>query len=89
MNEKKMRGKILQEAIDIINGERQDQYGDPEDSFQTIASYWSIYLGLADPLCPKDVALMMVLFKLARESHQGNRDNLVDGAGYLGIAGDL
>ena len=83
------RGKILQEAIDVINGERQDQYGNPEDAFQTIASYWSIYLNLVAPLEPKDIALMMALFKIARESYQGKRDNLVDCAGYIGLAGDM
>ena len=83
------RGSILLEAHKIINGERQNTYGDPEDSFQLIASYWSIYLQLAEPLEPKDVTLMMALFKIARESHQGKLDNLIDAAGYLGIAGDM
>ena len=81
------RGSILKEAIDIINGERQSQYGDPEDSFKLIARFWEDYL--SKPLNEKDVAIMMTLFKLARESHQGKRDNLVDAAGYLGIAGDM
>jgi hypothetical protein len=85
------RGEVLVEAIKTINGIRQDQYGSPEDSFQVIATYWSNYLGkrLGKNLSSKDVALMMVLFKIAREQNQGKRDNLVDAAGYLGIAGDM
>lgn len=27
------RGRVLLRAIDVINGERQQQYGDPENSF--------------------------------------------------------
>ncbi len=85
-------GKILDTASNIINGERQDSYGKPEDSFAVIASFWTTYLkkkGLLTSIDGKDVALMMVLFKLAREMNQGKLDNLVDAVGYLGIAGDM
>ncbi len=84
---------LLAEASAIINGERQDQYGNPEDSFALIAWFWNAYLRTSAtithlPLTPRDVALMMVLFKLAREAHQAKRDNLVDAAGYPAIAAD-
>ena len=84
-----MRGKILDEVRDVINGERQDQYGNPEDAFQLIASYWSIYLQLTEPLTAADVAQMMCLLKVAREKHQHKRDNLVDAIGYLALAADM
>jgi len=42
--EKNKRGKILMQALDIINGDRQDMYGKPEDSFALIAEYWNSYL---------------------------------------------
>jgi hypothetical protein len=92
------RGTVLHEAHQIINGERQDTNGNPEDSFQTIADYWSVYLqkyvkqiiqtGKVD-LCAKDTAMMMTLFKTAREQHQEKRDNIRDLAGYAGIASDM
>lgn len=44
MIEKNKRGKILMQALDIINGDRQDTYGKPEDSFELIAEYWNSYL---------------------------------------------
>lgn len=81
------RGKVLDKAKDIINGERQDVYGDPEDSFKVIADYWSTFLCLK--ITSKDVALMMTLFKIAREQNQHKIDNLIDAAGYIGIAGDI
>lgn len=88
------RGSVLLEALDIINGERQDVYGSPEDSFQLIAEYWNVYIKSQFPECGvvlsrKDVALMMTYFKLAREAHQGKRDNIVDATGYLGIYADM
>lgn len=87
------RGSVLTEATTVINGERQDTYGNPEDSFEVISNYWSTYLKSklkpGERLEPKDSVMMMVLFKVAREQNQGKRDNLVDAAGYIGIAGDM
>jgi len=86
------RGSVLAEAVDVINGERQDVYGAPEDSFGLIADYWSVYLSERYEdidLDRRDVAMMMVLFKIARESHQHKRDNIRDAAGYLGIYADM
>lgn len=91
----KNRGSVLDDAKKVINGARQDTYGNPEDSFSLIGKYWTTYLSkkfkinFGDVVIdPHDVALMMTLFKIAREQHQGKRDNLVDAAGYIGIAGD-
>ena len=91
------RGAALQQAIDIINGERQDVYGSPEDSFSLISDYWTTYLRSRSPeianagfcLFAEDVAMMMVLFKIAREANQHKRDNIIDAAGYLGIYADM
>ena len=93
---KRPRGNMLNRAIDIINGARQNQYGAPEDSFATIAYYWNTYLdsiGIDIDDCSisgKDVSMMMALLKIARASGQNYRsDNYVDCAGYLGIADDM
>lgn len=92
------RGSILKEAYNIINGERQDQYGNPEDSFGTIAKLWSVYMDSTitgrkhldvPSVQPKDVALLMTLLKIARETHTHKRDNLVDAAGYISLANIL
>ena len=85
------RGAVLHEAINTINGERQDVYGSPEDSFSIIADYWTTYLGdqMTDRITAGDVALMMTLFKIAREANQHKRDNIIDAAGYLGIYADM
>lgn len=80
-------GRLLDEAKRTITGERQDQYGAPEDSFSRIAAYWTTYLGR--PVSALDVAHLMALMKLARAQGQGfKRDNYVDLAGYAAIAAD-
>jgi len=89
-----MRGRILDKVRDIINGERDDMYGNPEDSFSMIADLWDAYLGQIEGadhgiLHPKDVAMMMALLKIARETHRPTRDNLVDAIGYLALAADM
>jgi len=87
-------GDCLDEAKKTICGERQDVYGSPEDSFAIIAKYWSTYLAarqtdLDAPLDSKDVAHMMVLFKMARvQGQRPSRDNYVDLCGYAAIAAD-
>lgn len=88
-----VRGSVLGEASQIINGERQDVYGSPEQSFALIADYWTLYLSSRSdneaPVSPSDVAMMMTLFKVAREANQHKRDNVVDACGYLGIYADM
>lgn len=80
-------GSLLDEAKQTITGERQDQYGAPEDSFSRIAAYWTTYL--ARPVSSLDVAHLMALMKLARAQGQRfKRDNYVDLAGYAAIAAD-
>lgn len=79
---------VLVEAEGIINGQRRADYGTPGQSFSRVAGLWSEYLsnrpGPPRPLSPEDVALMMVLFKVARATQGYHRDSLVDIAGYAG-----
>lgn len=80
-------GTTLDTAKSVITGGRQDDYGNPEDSFGRIASLWSGYLGY--PFTKLDVAHMMILLKVARCIGQAPaEDNYVDIAGYAAIAAD-
>ena len=38
------RTELLQTVDVIINNDRQNDYGKPEDNFQKIANYWTTYL---------------------------------------------
>ena len=89
------REEILKEALKCVNGEREQQYGSPEDSFMAIAELWTVYLEhkcVEDNgvvlLHPEDVAAMMALLKIARictGKYKG--DNWVDLAGYAACGG--
>ena len=85
------REEVLRAAKAAIIGQRQRDYGSPEENFRTIAAYWSVYLsqtyGLEQPLAPVDVALMMSLMKVARAgATPTHKDSYVDMAGYAGCA---
>ena len=82
------RNDILETAKNIINGEREGQYGSPENSFLRIADFWSSYL--RQQLTPSDVAAMMILMKVARTSSGVYKeDNWIDICGYAAIGGEL
>ena len=86
------RGKILDEAKHIINKDRQDAYGNPEDCFGLIARLWNVYLdfeGIENKITPAQVAMMMALLKIARERMNHKQDNLIDACGYLALCSDL
>ncbi|MDD2966644.1 MAG: DUF6378 domain-containing protein [Desulfovibrionaceae bacterium] len=86
------RGAVLMQAHDTINGERQDQYGSPEDNFKAIADFWNEYLSdhLQTSLTAHDVAMMMCLFKIARiKTGAGKEDSYVDLCGYAALAADI
>ena len=75
------REECLATAADIVNGDRSRRYGDIEDSFGRIADLWQAYLG--HKVSPRDVAMMMILLKMARGEHNpAHADNYVDIAGY-------
>lgn len=83
---------ILLEASNIVNGSRQDQYGDPERNHDTIAAIWTILLRRAGILPPdiaitgQHVCLLMVGMKLARLANTlDHRDSQIDIAGYIAL----
>ena len=73
-----------EKAIEVTK-QRSDQYGHPRKVYASVSRLWSSYLDLARPITPKDVALMMVLFKMGREMSKTGEDNLVDMHGYLDV----
>ena len=78
---------ITDEAQAIVNGERQQDYGDMAESFGRIAGLWSAYLGKhVDSL---DVAKMMILLKVSRAKHNNHRDSYLDIIGYVECADQL
>ena len=72
---------ILDEAYTLVTGDRQKTYDHPARNFDRIARLWSV--ALDKEVTPEDVAVCMVLVKIARQVHAPKRDNIVDGIGYL------
>jgi hypothetical protein len=83
------RSEILKTADGLINGERQDHYGPPEDSFRRIGDLWTAYLDKEVVITPVDAANMMALMKIARLANGPHLDSFVDACGYLALAGEM
>jgi hypothetical protein len=77
-----LRVEALREAARIVSGERNKQYGNPEDNFERTAKIWSVILGIE--ITNEDVAMMMVGLKVARYASKSGfqPDTWVDIAGY-------
>jgi hypothetical protein len=81
------RGSVLEEAKQLINGDRNNQYGPPTQDFKRTADmatgFGFTVNGL--PLQAHHVAVFMMLLKTSRLAWTpGKRDSWVDAAGYAG-----
>ena len=76
---------ILTEAEELIHGQRAIDYGDARENHQRIADLWNAYTQ-PDMFTPEDVAVMMILLKVARLMENGyHEDTVRDIAGYAGV----
>jgi hypothetical protein len=87
--------EILKKAKELITGDRNDTHGDAYRNHAEIAEFWNIFLDKKlQPMAnitAEDVALMMVLMKISRNSQgkKSNIDNFIDMCGYAAIAGEI
>lgn len=82
------RNRVLSEAEKCVCGQREQDYGTPEDNFDRIAKMWSAYMGVE--FNPVDVSMFMVMLKVARiKSGGGTMDSFVDGCGYFSCGGEI
>lgn len=85
--ERNHRATVLLGAEELVNGDRNVQYGDPRADFRRTADMWAAYLG-AD-VQPHDVAAMMALLKVSRiRWSPGKLDSWMDLAGYAACGWD-
>ena len=89
------RAEILEAAGKCVTGGRDEEYGEPEDSFDPIAQLWEPYIraacvspGANVGIREQDVAILMGLLKIARAAVNDKPDNFVDLAGYAACAGE-
>lgn len=92
------RSELLHAAEVCVCGQREEDYGTPEDSFRVIGELWETYIKekcVGDPaaevcIVPEDVAALLALLKIARiATGHGKSDNWVDLAGYAACGGEL
>lgn len=84
------RKRVLKEAEKCVCGNREQDYGTPEDSFEMIGKLWTVYLDCATKIDAHDVAAMMALLKIARISENPQHmDSWVDGCGYFACGGEI
>jgi len=93
------RQHLLEEAMRITHRDRNSNYGNPEDNFQTIADLWNGYWNCRVKskggaqfmqFNSADVAIMSMLIKVARLGNsQGHHDSAVDVAGYAACLADI
>ena len=87
--------EILKKAKDLITGDRNETHGDTFQNHAEIAEFWNIFLDKKlQPMASitaEDVALMMVLMKISRNTQgkKNNLDNFIDMCGYAAIAGEI
>lgn len=83
------RQEILDAAAECVCGDREQDYGSPEQNFERIADFWNTYLN-TDTISPCDVAAMLALLKIARiASGHAKEDNWIDLAGYAACGGEV
>ena len=79
---------VLKQAMEAIDGQRDLEYGSPEDNFERIAVFWQQYTGHI--FTGHDVAVMMILLKVSRlMNNPAVMDNWVDIAGYAACGAEV
>lgn len=98
MNKPMSRAEILAAAKRCVCGDREEDYGSPENNFQTIADMWTAYTtgckragrDMSKGFTAIDVAMMLIDVKMARiASGHAKMDNWIDLAGYAACGGEL
>lgn len=85
------RPEILDKAKECVCGQREQDYGSPENNFARIADLWNAYMrDTGVVFSPVDVAMMLGLLKIARiKTGTGTTDSFVDLAGYAACGGEI
>ena len=82
------RNLIIEEATEIINSERADDYGDCLDNFERIAAGWSIIFGVT--VKPFQVALCNDWTKTCRiVTTPDHKDSWRDKVGYSSLGWEV
>jgi|TARA_R110002020_G_scaffold336482_1_gene551893 hypothetical protein len=81
------RNECLEQARNIINGDRAVDYGTASINHRRIADLWGAYGECT--YTPMDVAMMMLLVKVARTMEHSKDDSFIDMCGYAALACEM
>ena len=82
-----IKGDILHEAAELVDGDRTEAYGSPLHNYERITETFNALT--RHELTPKEGVIFMCCVKLAREMHCHKKDNLIDLAGYAACLGEM
>lgn len=84
---------MLEHAADLIDGDRDKDYGSPADNFSNIAELWTVRfkhkLKDGESFSASDVADAQILVKSARGITNKTSDTYTDIAGYAACAYEI
>lgn len=78
---------ILEQANALIEGDRQDDYGDVKEDWARTCVCYEMLTG--KEMSIQDAMTFMVCVKLSRERNKHKADNIVDAIGYLALRGGM
>ena len=82
------RTECLEKAIEVVNGQREQDYGKPENNLGAIAELWTDIFGCT--FNSVDVCLAMIELKISRiKSGHATMDSFVDICGYAAIGAEM
>jgi hypothetical protein len=87
MNKKAEVKSILTEAESIVNGDRDVQYGNPNEAFKEYSNILEATFGIK--LTPAEICKVQIAIKLGRLKYKHKRDSVVDLCGYAEILNRL
>ena len=86
-SKKNETGNSITKAESLVNGDRDEEYGEPSVNHKRIAELWSVILDQA--VSEQDVYLCMIAVKMSRLIHDNeHEDSWIDIAGYAALGGE-
>lgn len=82
-----VRTTLLEEANELIHGERAEAYGSALENAVAWAEMFRAATGL--DVKPEHYPISQICTKLVRQRHKSKRDNMRDVAGYAGVWGKM
>ena len=77
------KGDAAREAAELVEGGRDEAYGDALTEFSRISAVFEELTGHC--ITPEDMALLFICMKLVRDSSRAKEDHMVDVCGYASI----